>query len=171
MGTIKFKFKVKDNEDKGSKLMGVASCEKNMPKLTTRFYPRQVKSAIKIVPMSRLMSTNSKASCLTKVLSDQSKITHSLKKSEMSRLAKDFSFMQTLENEEVITCSLLDHKLFYGEKTRFEEFWDCLKNIVIEYYIAENKRHNEWGYFLDSLSIRHWKELTFFFYLMWRFQF
>ena len=160
MGTIKFKFKVKDNEDKGSKLMGVASCEKNMPKLTTRFYPRQVKSAIKIVPMSRLMSTNSKASCLTKVLSDQSKITHSLKKSEMSRLAKDFSFMQTLENEEVITCSLLDHKLFYGEKTRFEEFWDWLKDVIMEQAVFEEKRHNEQGCCSDTLSIRHWRELS-----------
>ena len=54
------------------------------------------------------MSTNSKASNLTKVLTDQSKIAYILNKIEMSRLAKDLAFVQELENENVPIDNLLD---------------------------------------------------------------
>ena len=63
---------------------------------------------MKIVSKSRLMSTNRKASRLTKVFTDQSKIVHNLSKIKMSRLAKDLAVMQELENEDVLVDSLLD---------------------------------------------------------------
>ena len=61
---------------------------------------------------------------------------------------------------DVVTDTLLDYNTFYGEKTRLEEFLDCLKDVIIEQAVYEEKRHNEWGYFSDSLSIWHWRELT-----------
>ena len=87
-GTIKFVLKVKKNRDEGTKLMRIASCEEIMPKLTTCFCKSQVKRAIQIFSKPRLMTVNSKASQIITTFTDQSKIVHSLSKSEMSRLAK-----------------------------------------------------------------------------------
>ena len=61
---------------------------------------------------SRLMPTNSKASCPIKVLTGQSKIAYSLSKSGMIRLAKDLSVAQELENEDALTNGLLDCNIF-----------------------------------------------------------
>ena len=38
--------------------------------------------------------------------------------------------------------ALLDY-IFCGEKTVFEEFWDCIKDSIMEQEIAEEKRKNE----------------------------
>ena len=126
-----------------------------MPKVTTRFYERHIMSTIKIFSKSRFMSTHIKSSCLMKVITDQSKIVHSLRQIEMSRLAKDLVFTHALENEDILTDALLHCKTFYGNKTRFKVFWDFLKEIIIEQSIAEEKRHHECCYRYDSLSISH----------------
>ena len=34
---------------------------------------------------------------------------------------------------------------FYGDKNMSEEFWYCLKEIVMEQAVAEDTRHNERG--------------------------
>ena len=70
IGTMKFVFKVKDDEYEERKSMGISSSEENMPKLTTKSCKQQVRSEMKIFSKSRLMHTNSNASCLTKVLTD-----------------------------------------------------------------------------------------------------
>ena len=70
IGTTKFVFKVKGNKDEEIKLTGTSSCEENKTKLTTRFCKRKVRSAIKMFSKSRFKSTDSKASCLMKVLTD-----------------------------------------------------------------------------------------------------
>ena len=112
IGTIKFVVKVKDNKDEGRKLVGIVSCEENKLKFGTLFCKLQVRSAIKIFSKSMLMSINSKASNLIKVLTDQSKIAHSLSKSEMRRLLKDLAVVHALKNEDVLTDTLLDCKTF-----------------------------------------------------------
>ena len=82
------------------------------------------------------------------------------KQKEMSRLSKDLAVAQALENEDVLTDTLLYCKTFYGDKNRFEEFWDCRKEIIMEQAVSEQKCHNEHSYCSDSLSIAmYWREL------------
>ena len=88
---------------------------------------------------------NSKVSCLTKAFVDRYKIFHSLKKSKQKRLAKDLVVTQALENEETTTGTLLD-LIFCGDKTMFEEFRNCTKDIIGEQAVTKEKRNNEWEY-------------------------
>ena len=64
IGTIKFAFEVKYDKHKGKKLIGIQSCEENMPKFATYAYARQVMSAMKILLKYRLIPTSRKASHL-----------------------------------------------------------------------------------------------------------
>ena len=58
--TIKFVLKDNDATDKDIKLMGIASCEEKIPKFTTHFYKRQIKSAMNTMSKQRLISTIAK---------------------------------------------------------------------------------------------------------------
>ena len=80
IGMMKFAFKVESENDEGNKLIGIASCEENVPKVTTRFYKRQIKNPTSLSSKSKLMSANPKASFHIKVLAEQSNATHTLSK-------------------------------------------------------------------------------------------
>ena len=93
-GNMKFVFKVINKNDEDNKLVGIAACEKNIPKFTTCYYKLQVKSATAISYKSKLMPTNTKALFLIKVFIYQSNMNHTICSKEMKIFAKDFSVIQ-----------------------------------------------------------------------------
>ena len=70
VGSLKFVFKGSDKDNEKYKLIVVSPYKENIPKLTTRFHRRQLKITMYLVTKSELMPSNSKSSCLTKVLTD-----------------------------------------------------------------------------------------------------
>ena len=42
----------------------------------------------------------------------------------------------------------------------FEEFFNALEEVIMEQAVAEEKRHNEHGYFSESLLVLHRRELA-----------
>lgn len=160
LGSLKFAIKVNDKNDEENKIKGVEACEENIPKFTTRFYKCQVKSAMAIASKSKLMSSNSKASFLIKAFTEQTNIAHALNKKEMKRLADDFAVLEALEKDDMISDALLDCKTFYGKHSIYDEFFEAMKTVIMDQAVAEEKRHNEWGYCSDSISMRHWHELA-----------
>ena len=63
-------FKIKYINVKFNKLIGVSSCEENIPKFTARFPKRQMKSATALSSESILMLINAKKIFLAKVFTD-----------------------------------------------------------------------------------------------------
>ena len=94
---------------------------------------------------SKIMSTNTKASFIIKVLTGQSNTNHTMSSKEMKICAEDFSVLQVLENDDVLADSLLDYKSFYSNHSMLDEVFDSLKDVIMEQAVAEGKLHNEWG--------------------------
>ena len=74
----KFAFKFNDKNDEDDELTGIAACEENISKFVTRYYKRQVKTAMATPSKSKLLSTNTKKSFFIKVLTDQWNINHAM---------------------------------------------------------------------------------------------
>ena len=157
---MKFSFKVKDKNDKGNKLVGIAAREENIINFAMHCCKQQVKSSMATSSKSKLMATNTKASFLIKMFTDQSNANHSTSSKEMKIFAEDFSVLQSLENEYMLTDFLLDCKSFYVNYSRLDEFFDNLKDVIMEQADDEEKSHNEWEHCSDSLSIRHLRDIA-----------
>ena len=67
----------------------------------------------------------------------------------MKILAEYLSVIQALENDDTLVDSLLDYKSFCGNHSMFDEFFDSLKDVIMEKAFAEEKSHNEWVHFSD----------------------
>ena len=78
------------------------------------------------------MSTNIKSSFVIKVLTGQSNTNHTMSSKEMKTFTEDFSVLQVLENDDLLADSLLYYKLFYSNHSMFDEFFDALKDVIME---------------------------------------
>ena len=120
IGNMKFAFKFQDKKDEDNTLVVIDACEENIPKFTTHYCKRQVKSVMATLSKSKIMATNTKALFLINVFTDQSNVNHAMSSKEMKIFAEDLSVLQVLENDDLLVDSLLDYKSFYGNYSTFD---------------------------------------------------
>ena len=78
--SVKFIFKVENNNNKGNKLIEIRLYEENILRFVTRFYKHQIKTVMLLLSKSELMSTNIRVLFLIKVFTEQLSIIHKLSK-------------------------------------------------------------------------------------------
>ena len=53
--------------------------------------------------------------------------------------------MNNIENDDMLTDSMLDHKRFYGNYSLCNEFFSSMEDSIIEQLVVEERIHKEWG--------------------------
>ena len=74
----------------------------------------------------------------------------------MKRLSSDLDLIQALDNNDILHDCMLDLKSFYGGCTVYDNFWDAFNEVIQEQAVAEEKCHEEHGYFSETTCIIDW---------------
>ena len=78
------------------------------------------------------MSYDIKDNYLMQIFKQETNTQYTLNQKQIKLLSKELAMMNTLENNDVLTDSILDHKIFFGNYSTHDEFFSAMKYVTME---------------------------------------